>query len=188
MKLEIGYAFQSNLTEDSLKRLSKISTGLNELIKSSKDKPFIVEVGLTQRINTGLFEYMHFASHSEIKWKQSSSEGYFLPENSTQTSFSALLTKFSKNHIFNNPDEIIEEKILEEVKYLTKKIGLPDFYTGGYSSRKNIAKKYALFIIPLIEETGARLADFHNEYDAIVNPKQRNSERHLEWIKKQLTL
>ncbi len=185
---EVGYAFLEDLgtSPGELDRLSKISAGLQEVVASSDGQLFGVSVGLNSRINTGLFQCMSFASHSPVEFAPVRMEGNFIPENYIGTSFFGLVIGFHKVH--GSSLQKVDNAIFKRTEQMTTDLGLPDFYSGSFF-RTALEKRYARFVIPLVEAKGAVLADFHNEYDAIVTPDRYGSARgHHAFVKEELGL
>ncbi len=191
---ELGYVFPNlngEMMDGSLERLSRVSSQLVEQIPKITRQSFEIQTALDTRVNTNMFEYTHFASFPEVKFR-SKRGGFFIPNPSSDPAFGAIEIGFSyatreidlMEEVFPTKKYQKEEKdyvkqfnrdVLEASKHLVDAIGVPDFFTYGRGRNTELSKEFARFIIPRVEDLPGELADFHNKYVAVVKPTKEAS-------------
>ncbi|GEM_PF-4278247 len=202
---ELGYVFPNlngEMMSGSLERLSRVSSQLVEQIPKISRPTFEIQTGLNLRVNSGMFEFMHFASFPDIKFTHRNG-GFFIPDPSSDPAFGAIEIGFSYpseigneylKAMFTQDEDYdakqkensrkFEEDALEASKYLVDIIGVPDFFTYSRGQNTKLSKEFARFIIPRVEAIPAELADFHNKYVAVVKPTEEA--HHHKYVKKSL--
>ena len=188
---ELGYVFPNlngEMMDGSLERSSRVSSQLVEQIPKISRPTFEIQTELNLRVNSGMFEFMDFASFPDIKFTHRTGE-FFIPNLSSNPAFGAIEIGFSHStreidlmrEIFPiNKDKKeweeyskrLKEDVLEAYKQIVDAIGVPDYFKYGYGQNTELSKEFVRFIIPRVEAIPVELADFHNKYVAVVKPTE----------------
>jgi hypothetical protein len=187
---ELGYVFTTRygcLDERSLARLSDISSKMLQVSGELRPRLFSVslEVELSSRTNTGLFEVIHFASFPGTEFERREQRGIRMAPY-CEPAFAAL--EFQFRPIFESPAAAvcfseedkerlrdtwakIDSEVLTAQKEVVATVGVPDYFTWNTTGHKKLSVGFGKLILPAVKAIPAGLKDFHNQYLAVVTPE-----------------